>query len=152
MLCYMGRVLTDNRHGLVVNAQVTLATGTAERDAAGKMLADAANVAPHAITVDADKNYDTAGFIASCRENRITPHVAQNDGRTGGSAIDGRTTRWPGYAVSQQKRKRIEQVFGWGKTVGRIRQTVYRGLERVDQLFVLTQVGYNLTGMRTLAG
>jgi len=152
MLCYMGHVLTDNRHGLVVNAQVTLATGTAERDAAGQMLADAASVAPRAITVGADKNYDTAGFVASCRASRVTPHVAQNDGRPGGSAIDEQTTRWPGYAVSQQKRKRIEQVFGWGKTVGRIRQAMYRGLERVDQLFVLTQVGYNLTRMRTLAG
>jgi hypothetical protein len=70
----------------------------------------------------------------------------------GGPAIDERTTRWPGYAVSQQKRKRIEQVFGWGKAVGRIRQAMYRGLERVDQLFVLTQVGYNLTRMHTLAG
>jgi IS5 family transposase len=148
----MGHVLTDNRHGLVVNAQVTLATGTAERDAAGQMLADAASVAPLGITVGADKNYDTAGFIGSCRANRVTPHVAQNAGRPGGSAIDGRTTRWAGYAVSQQKRKRIEQVFGWGKTVGRIRQVMYRGLERVDQLFVLTQVGYNLTRMRTLAG
>jgi transposase len=152
MLCYMGHVLTDNRHGLVVNAQVTLATGTAERDAAEMMLADAASVAPLGITVGADKNYDTAGFVASCRANCVTPHVAPNDGRPGGSAIDERTTRWPGYAVSQQKRKRIEQVFGWGKTVGRIRQVMYRGLERVDQLFVLTQVGYNLTRMRTLAG
>jgi len=95
---------------------------------------------------------DTAGFVASCRANRVTPHVAQNGGRPGGSAIDERTTRWPGYAVSQQKRKRIEQVFGWGKTVGRIRQVMYRGLERVDQFFVLTQVGYNLTRMRTLGG
>jgi IS5 family transposase len=102
--------------------------------------------------VGADKNYDTAGLVASCRANRVTPHVAQNDGRPGGSAIDEQITRWPGYAVSQQKRKRIEQVFGWGKTVGRIRQAMYRGLERVDQLFVLTQVGYNLTRMRTLAG
>jgi hypothetical protein len=81
------------------------------------MLADAASVAPLGITVGADKNYDTAGFVASCRANCVTPHVAQNDGRPGGSAIDERTTRWPGYAVSQQKRKRIEQVFGWGKTV-----------------------------------
>src|SRR5471030_1295531 len=152
MLCYMGHVLTDNRHGLVVNAQVTQATGTAERDAAGQMLADVAGVAGRAITVGADKNYDTAGFVGACRANRVTPHVAQNDGRPGGSAIDARTTRWPGYAVSQQKRKRIEQVFGWGKTVGRIRQAMYRGLERVYQLFVLTQVGYNLTRMRTLAG
>jgi len=151
VLCYMGHVLTDNRHGLVVNAQVTLATGTAERDAAAQMLFDAASVAPGSITVGADKNYDTAGFVGACRANRVTPHVAQNDGRPGGSAIDERTTRWSGYAVSQQKRKRIEQVFGWGKTVGRIRQAMCRGLERVDQLFVLTQVGYNLTRMRTLA-
>jgi IS5 family transposase len=115
MLCYMGHVLTDNRHGLVVNAQVTLATGTAERDCAAQMLADAASVAPRGITVGADKNYDTAGFRASCRSNRVTPHVAQNDGRAGGSAIDERTTRWAGYAVSQQKRKRIGQVFGWGR-------------------------------------
>ncbi len=122
------------------------------RDAAGQMLADAASVAPRAITVGADKNYDTAGFIGSCRANRVTSHVAQNAGRPGGSAIDGRTTRWAGYAVSQQKRKRIKQVFGWGKTVGRIRQVMYQGLERVDQLFVLTQVGYNLTRMRTLPG
>ncbi len=95
MLCYTGLVLTDNRHGLVVNAQVTLATGTAERDAAGQMLADVAGVASRAIAVGADKNYDTAGFVAGCRANRVAPHVAQNDGRPGGSAIDEQTTRWP---------------------------------------------------------
>ncbi|GAB6852708.1 hypothetical protein JCM10599A_65120 [Paraburkholderia kururiensis] len=89
--------------------------------------------------------------MASCRANRVTPHVAQNDGRVGGSAIDGRTTRWAGYAISQRKRKCIEQVFGWGKTVGRIRQAMYRGRERVEQLFLLTQAAYNLTRMRTLA-
>ena len=83
MLCYMGHVLTGNRHGLVVNAQVTLATGTAERDAAGQMLADAGSVAPRAITVGADKNYDTAGFVGRCRANRVTPHVAQNARRPG---------------------------------------------------------------------
>lgn len=81
MLCYMRHVLADNRHGLVVNAQVTLATGTAERDAAGEMLVDAASVAPRAITVGADKNYDSAGFVGVCRANRVTPHVAQNDAR-----------------------------------------------------------------------
>jgi hypothetical protein len=102
--------------------------------------------------VGADKNYDTAGFVASCRANRVTPHVAQNDGRGSGSAIDGRTTRWAGYAISQRKRKCIEQVFGWSKTVGRIRQAMYRGRERVEQLFLLTQAAYNLTRMRTLAG
>ncbi|WP_321917456.1 MULTISPECIES: IS5 family transposase [Paraburkholderia] len=152
LLCYIGHLLTDNRHGLVVNAQVTQASGTAERDAAAAMLADAAQLAGVPITVGADKNYDTAGFVATCRANRVTPHVAQNDGRTGGSAIDARTTRWAGYAISQRKRKCIEQVFGWGKTVGRIRQATYRGRERVEQLFLLTQAAYNLTRMRTLAG
>jgi Transposase DDE domain len=95
--------------------------------------------------VGAEKNYDTAGFVASCRANRVTPHVAQNDGRGGGSAIDGRTTRWAGYAISQRERKCIEQVFGWSKTVGRIRQAMYRGRERVEQWFLLTQAAYNLT-------
>ncbi|MCX4163674.1 MULTISPECIES: IS5 family transposase [Paraburkholderia] len=151
MLCYMGHVLTDNRHGLVVNAQVTQANGTAERDTAADMLADAARFAGTPVTVGADKNYDMAGFVATCRANCVTPHVAQNDGRAGGSAIDERTTRWPGYAISQRKRKCIEQVFGWGKTVGRIRQAMYRGLQRVDQLFLLTQAACNLTRMRTLA-
>ncbi len=87
LLCYIGHPLTDNRHGLVVNAQVTQASGTAERDAAAQMLEDAAQVASAPITVGADKNYDTAGFVASCRANHVTPHVAQNDGRAGGSAI-----------------------------------------------------------------
>jgi transposase len=151
MLCYMGHVLTDNRHGLVVNAQVTQANGTAERDTAAEMLADAAQFADTSITVGADKHYDTAGFVATCRAHGVTPHVAQNNGRAGGSAIDGRTTRWAGYAVSQRKRKCIEQVFGWSKTVGRIRQAMFRGLQRVDQLFLLTQGAYNLTRMRTLA-
>jgi transposase len=151
LLCYVGHVLTDNRHGLVVNAQVTQANGTAERDAAADMLADAARLADTPITVGADKNYDTAGFVATCRMNRVTPHVAQNDSQAGGSAIDGRTTRWAGYAISQRKRKCIEQVFGWGKTVGRIRQAMVRGRERVEQMFMLTQAAYNLTRMRTLA-
>jgi hypothetical protein len=115
------------------------------------MVADAARLAGVPITVGADRNYDTAGFVTNCRAHRVTPHVAQNTERAGGSAIDGRTTRWPGYAVSQRKRKCIEQVFGWGKTVGRIRQAVYRGCERVEQLFLLTQAAYNLTRMRTLA-
>lgn len=151
LLCYLGHVLTDNRHGLVVNAQVTQANGTAERDAAADMLADAAQLVGTPITVGADKNYDTAGFVATCRANQVTPHVAQNVGRSAGSSIDARTTRWPGYAISQRKRKCIEQVFGWGKTVGRIRQAMYRGRERVEQLFLLTQAAYNLTRMRTLA-
>src|SRR6185437_2408746 len=108
LLCYIGHLLTDNRHGLLVNAQVTQAGGSAEREAAAEMLADAARLAGVPITVGADKNYDTAGFMAACRANRVIPHVAQNDGRAGGSAIDGRTTRWAGYAISQRKRKCIE--------------------------------------------
>ncbi len=153
MLCYMGHVLTDNRHGLVVNAQVTQANGTAERDTAAEMLAEAAQFADTSVTVGADKNHDTAGFVVTCRAHGVTPDVAQNNGRAGSSAIDGRTTRWAGYAVSQRKRKCkcIEQVFGWSKTVGRIRQAMFRGLQRVDQLFLLTQAAYNLTRMRTLA-
>jgi hypothetical protein len=91
-------------------------------------------------------------IMEACRVNCEMAHVAQNHARQGGSAIDGRTTPWPGYAISQLKRKRIEQVFGWGKTVGRIRQAVCRGCELVEQLFVLTQAAYNLTRIRALAG
>ena len=90
--------------------------------------------------------------MASCRANRVTPHVAQSDGRGGGSAIDGRKTRWAGYAISQCKRKCTEQVFGCSKTVGWIRQAMYRGRERADQLFLRTQAAYELTRTRTLAG
>lgn len=130
--------------------QVTQASGTAERDAAAERLADATQLAGVPITVGADKNYDTAGFVASRRANRVTPHVARNGSRAGGSAIDARTARWAGYAISQRKCKCIEQVFGWGKTAGRIRQAVYRGRDRVEQLFLPTQVACNLTRMRTL--
>ena len=101
----------------------------------------------HSKTVGADKAYDTADFVAACRQRKVTPHVAQNDGRRGGSAIDGRTTRHDGYRISQIIRKRIEEHFGWGKTVGRIRQTVFRGLRRVDQQFKLTMTASNLTRM-----
>ncbi|MBB3005362.1 transposase [Paraburkholderia tropica] len=151
MLCYMAYVLTDNRHGLVVNAQVTQANGTAERDTAAGMLADAAQFADTLVTVGADKNYDTADFVATCRAHGVTPHVAQNNGRADGSAIDARTTRWAGYAISRRKRKCIEQVFGWSKTFGRIRQAMFRGLQRVGQVFLLTHEACNLTRMRTLA-
>jgi IS5 family transposase len=97
--------------------------------------------------VGADKAYDTADFIAACRTRKVTPHVAQNEGRRGGSAIDGRTTRHAGYRLSQTIRKRIEEHFGWGKTVGRIRQTVFRGLQRVNQQVKLTMTASNLTRM-----
>ena len=101
----------------------------------------------HAKTGGADKAYDTHDFVNDCRARNVTPHVARNDARPGGSAIDDRTSRHAGYRMSQVIRKRIEEHFGWGKTVGRIRQTVYRGIKRVDQHFKLTMVASNLTRM-----
>ena len=147
---YLGHVLTDNRHGLVVNVQASTSDGTAERDVAAQMLADIAGPGKR-VTVGADKAYDTRGFVKACRELKVTPHVAQNLNRIGGSAIDGRTTRHPGYAVSQRSRKRIEQCFGWGKLIGPIRQVMVQGLDKVDQLLTLTMAAYNLTRLRTLA-
>lgn len=144
ILCYQGHVLMENRSGLVVSAMVTAADGHGERRAALTML-DALG-GRHARTLGADKAYDTADFVADCRARNVTPHVAQNSaGRR--SAIDGRTTRHAGYGISQRLRKRIEEPFGWGKTVGRIRQTMYRGLQRVDQHFKLTMTANNLIRM-----
>lgn len=145
ILSYQGHVLMENRSGLVVSAVVTHADGTGEREAAIRMLDRVPGT--HSKTVGADKAYDTADFVAACRLRNVTPHVAQNDGRRGGSAIDGRTTRHDGYRISQVIRKRIEEHFGWGKTVGRIRQTVFRGIQRVDQQFKLTMTACNLTRM-----
>ena len=147
---YLGHVLTDNRHGLVVNVQASPSGGTAERDVAAQMLATVAGPNKR-VTVGADKAYDTRGFVKACREINVTPHVAQNTRRSGGSAIDGRTTRHAGYGVSQRKRKRIEQCFGWGKVIGPMRQVMVHGLDKVDQLLTLTMAAYNLTRMRTLA-
>ncbi len=142
ILCYQGHVLMENRSGLVVGAVVTHADGKAERAAALAMLDTVPGTGPK--SVGADKAYDTRDFVSSCRERNITPHVASNDARRGGSAIDPRTTRHPGYALSQAIRKRIEEHFGWGKTVGRIRQTMFRGLRRVDQHFKLTMTASNI--------
>jgi IS5 family transposase len=114
-LCFAGHVLMENRNGLVVDVTLTQASGTAEREAALEMLERLPGV--HRVTLEADKHYDTAGFVAECREMHVTPHIAQNtSGRR--SAIDGRTTRHPGYAVSQWVRKRVEEIFGWVKTGG----------------------------------
>jgi len=143
LLSYQGHILMENRSGLVVGAVVTHADGTGERKAALRMLDCIPGTHPK--TVGADKAYDTADFIAACRQRQVTPHVAQNHGRSGGSAIDGRTVRHDGYRISQVIRKRIEEHFGWGKTVGRIRQTVFRGIRRVDQQFKLTMTASNLT-------
>ncbi|MWL91798.1 MULTISPECIES: IS5 family transposase [Cupriavidus] len=151
-LRYMGHTLSDNRHGLVVSALVSTADGHAEREAAKVMLNDArqAAVDPDAeITVGADKGYDAQEFIEACLEMKVTPHVAQNtSGRR--SAVPDAIACSPGYAVSQQKRKLIEQGFGWVKTVGRLRQVMVRGLKRVDQMFVLGMAAYNLVRMRSL--
>lgn len=150
LLSYLGHVLTDNRHGLVVDVQASLARGTAERDSAAQMLSGAANSGKR-VTVGADKAYDTRGFVKACRDINVTPHVAQNTKRSGGSAIDARTTRHVGYEISQRKRKCIEQCFGWGKLIGPIRQVMVQGLDKVDQLLTLTMAAYNLTRLRTLA-
>ena len=151
-LRFMGHTLTDNRHGLIANAMVTTADGHAEREAANAMIHDASQAAGDEqaeITLGADKGYDAQEFIDACLEMKVTPHVAQNtSGRR--SAVPDAIAQTDGYAVSQQKRKLIEQGFGWAKTVGRIRQVMVRGLERVDQMFVLTMAAYNLTRMRTL--
>ena len=145
IMAFQGHVLMENRSGLVVGAVVTLADGMGERAAALAML----NTLPgtHSKTVAADKAYDTRDFVDACRQRRVTPHVASNDTRIGGSAIDGRTTRHAGYAISQTIRKRIEEHFGWGKTIGRIRQTLYRGIRRVDQQFKLTMTASNIVRM-----
>ncbi len=142
ILCYQGHVLMENRSGLVVGAVVTHANGTGERAAALAMLGTVPGKQPKSL--GADKAYDTQDFVPACRERKVTPHVASNDTRRGGSAIDTRTTRHIGYALSQTIRKRIGEHFGWGKTVGRIRQTVYRGLRRVDQHFKLTMTASNI--------
>lgn len=147
-LRYAGHALMENRNGLVVDAMVTQANGYAEREAALEMLA--AYGWRGGTTLGADKGYDTRGFVDELRKMQVTPHVAQNLKAPGGSAIDGRTTRHAGYASSQVLRKRIEEVFGWGKSVGPLRKTKFRGLKRVGFQLLLTMVGYNLVRMRNL--
>ena len=141
-LCFAGHLLTENRNGLIVDALLGEASGRAEREAALKLVGR--QRLRRGATLGADKAYDTADFVTACRERKVTPHVACNDTRIGGSTLDGRTTRHPGYRLSQIVRKRIEEHFGWGKTIGRIRQTVFRGLRRVDQQFKLTLTASNL--------
>lgn len=149
-LSYMGHTVMENRNGLIVKAAASHATGKAEREVAANLLSDLSGMKKR--TVGADKNYDTAGFVADCRAMNITPHVARNDNRNGGSAIDGRTSRHAGYAISQRSRKRVEEPFGWGKTIGLIRQMKVRGLSKVNGVFLLTMIGWNLTRMRSLQG
>ena len=148
-LSYCGNLLVENRNGLIVGAEVFQANGTAERDAALVMLEQLAGTRP--VTVGGDKGFDTQGFVAECRNMNVTPHVAQNHKRRGGSAIDGRTTRHPGYATSQRKRKRIEECFGWLKTIALMRKLRHRGVCKVDWIFTFACAAYNLVRMRNLA-
>jgi transposase len=142
-LSYAGHVLLDNRYGLVANVCVTPATGMAEREAAVLLLGAVA----HGGTVGGDKGFDVPSFVAQVRALGVTPHVAQ---KVKGSAIDARTTRHTGYVVSQRKRKLIEQVFGWMKTVGGLRKLRHRGGARVDWIVTFSAAAYNLIRLRTL--
>jgi transposase len=147
-LSYSGHVLMENRNGLVADVEVLPATGTAERVAALGMVANLPGDQP--VTLGADKNYDTKDFVAEVRHLNATPHVAQNNKRRQ-SAIDGRTTRHAGYERSQQKRKRVEEIFGWMKTVGGMRKLRHRGLPVVTWMFTLAAAAYNLVRIRNLA-
>jgi transposase len=147
-LSYSGHVLMENRNGLVADVEVLPAHGTAERDAALVMIEQIPGHQP--VTVGADKAYDTKDFVAEARNMNATPHVAQNDkGRK--SSIDGRTTRHPGYAISQQRRKRVEEIFGWMKTVGGMRKLRHRGLHLVGWMFTFAAAAYNLVRIHNLA-
>ena len=147
-LSYSGNLLVENRNGLIVDAEVFQANGTAERDAALIMLEKRPGTQP--LTVGGDKGFDTLGFVEECRNLGVVPHVAQNLGRRGGSAIDGRTTRHSGYALSQKKRKRIEECFGWLKTIALMRKVRHRGVSKVHWIFTLACAAYNLVRMRNL--
>jgi transposase len=146
-LGYAGHLLMENRNGLAVSACVTPATGTAERDAA---LEFADEISGHGrVTMGGDKNYDTHELVKDLRDLEVTPHVAQNNTNRR-SAIDGRTTRHPGYQISQRRRKRIEEIFGWLKSIGLLRKLRHRGTERVNWIFIFATAAYNLVRMRKL--
>ncbi|MBC5825761.1 MAG: transposase, partial [Candidatus Eremiobacteraeota bacterium] len=146
-LGFLGHALMENRNGLVVDGRLTLATGTAEREAALDMIEGISGSGR--VTLGADKGYDTADFVAELRALGVTPHVAQNNTRRR-SAIDERTTRHEGYGISQRKRKRVEEIFGWEKVVGGIRKVKVRGLARVGALFTFALAAFNLVRMRKL--
>jgi IS5 family transposase len=145
-LSYNGNVLMENRNGLVADVQVMPATGTAEREAGLMMIGSIAG--GDAVTVGADKGYDTQEFVAESRQMNATPHVAQ---KVRNSAIDGRTTRHAGYGISQQKRKRVEEIFGWMKTIGGMRKLRHRGLELVSWMFTFAAAVYNVVRIRNLS-
>ena len=149
MLCFMGHTLMENRNGLVVQGDLTQADGHAERRAALDMVHRHSPGSTRRLTLGADKGYDAGGFVSDLRQACVTPHVAQ---KSRYSAIDGRTTRHEGYALSQKHRKRIEEPFGWAKTVGGMAQTMYRGVERVRSRFILTMAANNLARLPRLLG
>src|SRR3954453_13531692 len=147
-LSYCGNLLIENGNGLIANTELLQANGTAERDAALLMIEQIP--AGQRVTVGADKGYDTKEFVAECRQMNVTPHVAQNTKRPGGSAIDARTSRHAGYQISQQKRKRIEECFGWLKTIALLRKLRHRGIFKVGWIFTFAAAAYNLVRMRKL--
>ena len=147
-LGYLGHLLMENRNGLAVDTRLTLATGTAEREAALAMVEKRRR---RRVTLGGDKNYDTQDFVKKLRQKQVTPHVAQNNTHRS-SAIDGRTTHHAGYAVSQRKRKRVEEIFGWMKTIGLMRKVRHRGRELVEWMFAYTAAAYNLMRMAKLVG
>ena len=147
-LSYNGNLLVENRNGLIVTTELFQANGTAERDAALVMLKQIPGV--NRVTVGADKAYDTRDFVQECRNMQVTPHVSQNTKRSGGSAIDERTTRHEGYTISQVKRKRIEESFGWLKTIALMRKVRHRGIHKVGWVFTFAAAAYNLVRMRNL--
>jgi transposase len=147
ILCFMGHTLMENRNGLIVQADLTHADGHAERRAALDMIHRHSPGSTRRLTLGADKGYDSADFVAELRKACVTPHVAQ---KARHSAIDGRTTRHAGYALSQRRRKKIEEPFGWAKTVGGMAQTFHRGIDRVRARFTLTMVACNLARLPKL--
>ena len=148
-LSYSGNLLVENRNGLIMDAMAWEANGTAERDAALVMLEPVPGGGR--ITVGGDKGFDTQGFVSEGRHMNVTPHVAQTEKRPGGSAIDGRTTHHESYRISQRKRKRIEECFGWLKTIALLRKVRHRGLDKVDWVFAFACAAYNLVRMRNLS-
>ncbi|MFD2741756.1 IS5 family transposase [Sulfitobacter aestuarii] len=149
MLCFIGHALMENRNGLIVQGDLTQADGHAERRAALDMVHRHSPGSTRRLTLGADKGYDAGGFVSDLRKACVTPHVAQ---KSRYSAIDGRTARHDGYAQSQKHRKKIEEAFGWAKTVGGMAQTVYRGVERVRSRFILTMAANNLARLPRLLG
>ena len=146
VLAFSQHALMENRNGLLIDVRIAEASGTAERETALKML-DESLPGTNRVTLAADKGYDTRGFIQGCRERNVTPHVAQNTSNNRTSAIDKRTTRQPGYVVSQRVRKKVEEIFGWQKTVGNFRKTRFRGKQRTQFAAYLVGAAYNLVRM-----